>query len=134
MKEIRRVWTLSSELTFLKTLDNYSFYNRVLKEAIVAIICQLDELTWVQLSSNPWIFLGFILEQNLEWSLEWIYVVAFLSPNKLIDDNSTLIFWTHLKLPKSRKEKGQGLLLSCTPVNSSSRQIIATNDLNMITD
>ena len=42
------------------------------KYYIVAFICQLDELTWEQLSSNPWVFLVFILDQNSEWSLEWI--------------------------------------------------------------
>ena len=38
----------------------------------VAFICQLDELTWVQLSSNYLLFLVLNLDQNLERSLEWI--------------------------------------------------------------
>ena len=32
----------------------------------VTIICPLDELAWVQLSSNPWFFLVFIFDHNLD--------------------------------------------------------------------
>ena len=96
------------------------FYLDGLVQVIVAIICQLDELTLVELSSNPWLFLVFILNQNLERSL--------LSPNKLIDDDLTLNCLDISEASKIKTRKSQGLLLSCTQVNSSLWQIIATID------
>ena len=61
----------------------------------VAIICLLDELTWVQLSSNFWIFLVFILDQNLEWSLEWIYCKV---------GSSRLVYYSILELFGQRSQ------------------------------
>ena len=56
-----------------------------------------DELTWAQLSINPWLFLVFILDQTLEQSLEW-------SP---IADDIIQIFVTFLKLQNQNKKKSR---------------------------
>ena len=88
----------------------------------VAFICQLDELTWVQLSSILEFFdfgsfrnvkknLG--LNHHLSTYLELKgYYVHFRDHSK---------FWSKIKTNKS-----QGLLLGCTQVNSSSWQINVT--------
>ena len=57
-----RIELLEAWQSWLITLDNvllgckHEFLCKTLK-ICVAIICQNDELTWVQLSNNPWLFL-----------------------------------------------------------------------------
>ena len=55
---------------------------------------------------------------------------SFLIPNKLIDDDLTPIFFDIFEASKIKTRKIQGLLLSCTHVNSSSWQINATSESN----
>ena len=89
----------------------------------VAIICQNDELTWAQLSSNPWLFLVLILEAS-EMSKKFrvkSLSINYLDLKNYIHTRDWSKFWSEMKTRKS-----QGLLLSCTQVNSSFWQIIAT--------
>ena len=79
----------------------------------VSFVCQLDELAWVQISSNLLLFLVFMLDQNLERPLD-------------DDDDLTLIFLDISEASKIKTRKSQGLLLSCAQVNSSSWQINET--------
>ena len=53
-------------------------------------------------------------------------------PSSLIDDDLTLIFLDILEGSKTKTRKSQGLLLSCTQVNSSLLQIIATQSKIML--
>ena len=92
------------------------FYLDGLVQVIVAIICQLDELTLVELSSNPWLFLVFILNQNLERSL--------LSPNKLIDDDLTLNFLDISEASKTKTGKSQGSDLAKTYLHAGNAYLL----------
>ena len=71
---LSRSWTcLNESIIFYEWTWNFFFYSIEISKKIItiaAIICHNDELTWVQLISNPWLFLVFILNQNLNWSLE----------------------------------------------------------------
>ena len=104
-------------------------FNLLCWEAIVAIICQNDELTRVQLSSNPWLFLVLILEaskMSKKFRVKSLFINLFELKGKYIHSRAHSKFWS-----KSKTRKSQGLLLSCTQVNSSLWQIIATNFSSM---
>ena len=56
-------------------LEDLGLSPEAIEQALGTFICPLDELTWVQLLDNPWLFLAFILDQNWEQSLLWMYVI-----------------------------------------------------------
>ena len=91
----------------------------------VAFICQLDELTWVQLSSILDFFLFWFWKlQKCQKKLGLNHHLStyFELKGYYIHSRDNSKFWSKTKTSKSRE-----LLLSCTQVNSSSRQIIATH-------
>ena len=59
-------------------------------------------------------------------------IVAFLSPNKLIEDDLTLNVLDISEAQNQNEKKSQGLLMSYTQVNSSSWQINATKNACMM--